>query len=164
MEKHIAVGGSRISRAKSYLADFSLFKVGKLIIAIASILHLVMSQVHVSGLLKLEDQICGFIMFLSVLFGLVCLFQSTRAKYNDLSEFIPQALFLAITICCTAYLARIYWVALNFQASLRDAAPVAKAFSLAVGMSVVYIAALVAFSVDYAVRGRKCVKRNCSDE
>jgi succinate dehydrogenase hydrophobic anchor subunit len=163
MDKRIAVGDSRIARAKSRLKDFSLLKVGKLIVAVASILHLVMSQVHVSGLLKLEDQICGFVMFLSVLFGLVCLFQSTRAKYNDVREFIPQAFFLVVTICCTAYLGRIYWSALNFQASLRDAASVVKAFSLTVGMCVAYITALVAFSLDYAVRGRKCVRGKCVD-
>ena len=50
--------------------------VAKLLIAVAAIAHLIFTYVHTSALLLLENQICGFIMFLFVLLGLVTLFES----------------------------------------------------------------------------------------
>ncbi len=50
----------------------------KCIIAISSIMHLFFSNIHIRALLKLTDEICGFIVFMFVLSGLLLLFESTR--------------------------------------------------------------------------------------
>ena len=56
--------------------------VAKLLIAVAAIAHLIFTYVHTSALLLLENQICGFIMFLFVLLGLVTLFESTQVHVS----------------------------------------------------------------------------------
>ncbi len=56
--------------------------VAKLLIAVAAIAHLIFTYVHTSALLLLENQICGFVMFLFVLLGLVTLFESTRVHVS----------------------------------------------------------------------------------
>lgn len=64
----------------------------KLLVAAAAIVHLIFTYVHTNALLLLEDQICGFIMFLFVLLGLVTLFEATQIHGERIREEVLTAL------------------------------------------------------------------------
>lgn len=104
--------------------------VAKVVIAITAIMHLVFTSIHVDALLLLENEICGFVMFMFVLFGLVTLFETSRIK-EDGPEKIFTILLSLLTTVMGIYLVTIYQEAIRIQASL-DVAIVRKAifFSL----------------------------------
>jgi hypothetical protein len=66
----------------------------KLLVAAAAIVHLIFTYVHTNALLLLEDQICGFIMFLFVLLGLVTLFEATQIQQYKQEHDEPANLIL----------------------------------------------------------------------
>ena len=70
----------------------------KLLVAAAAIVHLIFTYVHTNALLLLEDQICGFIMFLFVLLGLVTLFEATQIHGERIREEVLTALLCMGTI------------------------------------------------------------------
>ena len=95
--------------------------VARLLIAVAAVVHLIFTYVHNSALLLLENQICGFIMFLFVLLGLVTLFEC-----DQIPEEKPSAKYLTILLCVAtvgmgAYLVSIYQTAIQTQSSLEPA-------------------------------------------
>lgn len=104
----------------------------KVIIAVTAIMHLVLTSIHVDALLLLENEICGFIMFLFVLFGLVTLFETSRIKEEG-PEKLLTILFSLLTSAMGIYLITIYREAIRIQASL-EVATVRKAiiFSLVI--------------------------------
>lgn len=112
--------------------------IAKAMITIFAIGHLIFANIHVSALLLLENEICGFIMFLFVLAGLVALFETTRIRPKEKRERVYTVMisFAAAGLGC--YLASIYRNAIAVQRAL-DVAVVNKA----VVFSAVIIAAYV---------------------
>lgn len=146
------------------ISEFSILKLAKFIIAFAAFFHLIFSNLHVNGLLLLENQICGFLMFVSVIFGLVCFFQATRTKFNNASEFIPMVIFLVITVGALIMLGGIYSDALANQKSLKNPLPVKQAMTLTYAMAVVYVVSFVILLVDYFKSGLKFNGEKSQDE
>lgn len=95
-----------------------LTAIAKALIIITAIGHLIFTNIHVRALLLLENEICGFIMFLFVLFGLVTMFEATRIKDNGVLEQAIAAVFCLITSGFGAYLVHIYHSAIVGQRSL----------------------------------------------
>lgn len=56
----------------------TLVNIGKWLALVAAACNLVLYPIHVQAMLKMADDLCGIVMFLFVLFGLVALFQATR--------------------------------------------------------------------------------------
>ena len=137
------------------IKNLRLFSVCKLSIGLISIIHLILANIHVAGLLKLENEICGFVMFVSIIFGLVCFFQASRSKLNNKRELIPLQLFIVITLSSLIALAGIYLNAINSQISLKDPTDVIKALNLTISMIVLYSVAFIAVLIDYLLNGRK---------
>lgn len=90
----------------------------KLLVAAAAIVHLIFTYVHTNALLLLEDQICGFIMFLFVLLGLVTLFEATQIHGERIREEVLTALLCMGTIALGMQLVGIYQQAIQIQSSL----------------------------------------------
>ena len=90
--------------------------VAKLLIAVAAIAHLIFTYVHTSALLLLENQICGFIMFLFVLLGLVTLFESTQVHVSRSFAGYATIALCAATVGMGADLVSIYQPAMVYKA------------------------------------------------
>ena len=115
-------------------ADFA-----RLLVCAAAVIHLGCAQIHVSALLKLENQICGLIMFLFILTGLLALFEAIRFKQDRLGDLILLLAALAVSSGLGAVLISIYVHAINFQRSLKTA-DVYNAVWLSLGILGAYLA------------------------
>ncbi len=125
-------------------------KVAVALIAVAAIVHLVFNYVHTNALLLLENEICGFLMFMFVLMGLVSLFQATRIKTGEaLGKYVGAAVCL-ITDFFGWKLVEIYRYALANQRAL-EAGPVKAALRLSVGLMAVFALAAVLLVADALV-------------
>lgn len=134
------------------LKDLSLKKPAKALIAAAAIVHLIFNYVHTNALLLLEDEICGFLMFMFVLMGLVALFQATRVRDGE-----PLGKYVGAGVCLVTdffgwKLAEIYRYALASQKGL-EPGPVRAALWLSIGLMAAFAAAAVLLVAD-AVRER----------
>ena len=105
---------------KKNIEKIEVVMTAKVLIAITAITHLVCTSIHVDALLLLENEICGFVMFLFVLFGLVALFETSRIKEEG-PEKIFKILFNLLTSAMGIYLVAIYQEAIRIQASLEIA-------------------------------------------
>ena len=129
----------------------SLMIVARALIAVVAIGHLIFTSIHVKALLLLENEICGFVMFLFVLFGLVALFESTRIKKDHLKEWVITAVICFVTAGFGGYLVSIYRYAIANQRSL-EPAKVVKAVGFSGVIMAVYVVAGVLLLVDFAKR------------
>lgn len=128
--------------------------IAKLLIAVAAVVHLIFTYVHNSALLLLEDQICGFIMFLFVLLGLVTLFECTQIHAEK-----PSAKFLTILLCAAtvgmgAYLVSIYQTAIQTQSSL-EPAKVITAVQFSLGLMAAFALSGILLIVDILIKSKK---------
>lgn len=124
--------------------------IGKLLVAAAAVVHLIFTYIHTNALLLLENQICGFVMFLFVLMGLVALFEATQIRPERVREEVLAALLCGATIGMGVQLVGIYQEAIRIQSRL-DVAVVQSAITFSVGLMIVFGAAGVLFLID-AVR------------
>lgn len=119
-------------------------------IAVSAILHLIFQYVHTNALLLLADEICGFLMFMFVLMGLVALFQATRVRDGEALGKLVGAAVCLIADFFGYKLVAIYQYAIQNQPSL-EVATVQKAVWLSVAVMAVFAVAAVILIVD-AVR------------
>lgn len=138
-----------MNREKDEKIGISL--IAKALIACAAIGHLIFTSIHVKALLLLENEICGFIMFLFVLFGLVCLFESTRIQGVRSKETLATGLVCFLTSGFGVYLVSIYRYAIANQKSLEPAL-VNKAVTFSMILIVAYVIAGVLMLIDYVKR------------
>ena len=136
------------------LHEKALVDWAKLMMVVVPLLHLILSPIHVAALLKLEDQICGFVMFLSILVGLVVLFEATRVKADDAASKIMFLLGMAVDGLLMVWLLCIYRYALGNQQTLREPEVVVRAVGLSVCMIGCYLAASLLTILSF-FRGRK---------
>ncbi len=114
--------------------EASVFEiVGKLLVAAAAILHLIFTYVHNNALVLLEDQICCFVMFMFVLFGLIGLFEVTQIKTEHRTAKFVSAGVCVITIILGLILVNIYKQGIATQASI-DVRVVNKAIYFSYGL------------------------------
>ena len=117
------------------------------LIAVAAIVHLIFNYIHTNALLLLADEICGFLMFMFVLMGLVALFQATRIKDGEpLGKLVGAAVCL-ITDFFGYKLVAIYNYAIQNQPSL-DVATVQKALWFSVALMAAFAVAAVILIMD----------------
>ncbi|NNJ30994.1 hypothetical protein [Lacrimispora defluvii] len=115
-----------------------LTSVAKAIIIISSLVHLIFTNIHVKALLLLEHEMCGFVMFLFVLMGLVALFETTRIKKKEIAERIFTALICFVTAGLGLYLVVIYRNAISVQRSL-DVGVVNRAVVFSMAIILAYV-------------------------
>lgn len=90
----------------------------KLIIIAVSMVHLIFTSIHVKALLLLENETCGFVMFLFILIGLVALFEVTRIREDRMTEKIFTVVVCVATSALGIYLTSIYRYAIENQRAL----------------------------------------------
>ena len=110
----------------------------RITLIVLPLVHLILSPVHVGALLKLENEISGFLMFLSILFGLVVLFQATRMKADEPIGQLLCILGVCVVIGLTFALLSIYNDALRFQKPLNNPETIRKAMALCTIVCVIY--------------------------
>lgn len=101
--------------------SLELTTIAKAMIRAASIAQLVFTGIHVKALLLLDNEICGFTMFLFVLFGLMTMFETTRIRNDRMLEKLVTAVICAITAGFGVYLTSIYRYAIANQRALETA-------------------------------------------
>jgi uncharacterized membrane protein len=119
--------------------------VAKYLVIGCALTNLVLSPTYVNGLLKLENEICGFVMFLFILLGLVALFQASRYKGGREISLALNLLALVLVIALGLYLCTIFADALANQKTLKKPEDVQKALSLGYMMCSIYGIAFVLF-------------------
>lgn len=132
--------------------------VAKLFITVAAVLHLVFNYIHTSALLLLENEICGFLMFLFILFGLVALFEVTQIKGAAALPKLITALVCAVTDFFGWELVSIYQDRIQNQSSLASAeaaAPVRTAMNMSFGLMAAFGVAAVLLVVDVLLHHRR---------
>lgn len=117
------------------------------IIAAAAIIHLILCNIHTSALLLLVNEICGFIMFVFVLLGLITLFESTQLKSGQPVPTILTILFCFCTTGVGAMLNRIYNDAILHQPQLNTVL-VGQAVTFTWTMMIAFAIAGVMLAVD----------------
>lgn len=127
--------------------------VARLLIASAAIAHLILNNVHTRALLLLENEICGFYMFIFVLMGLVQLFECTQIKPGHSLQKIMSVVFSLVTAVPAILLIRIYLEACRTQRQL-DTAVVMRAVYLSVILLCVFFAAAILLAVDVVLSKR----------
>ena len=115
-----------------------LTSIAKAIIMISSMVHLIFTNIHVKALLLLEHEMCGFVMFLFVLMGLVALFESTRIKNREIAERIFTSLICFVTSGLGLYLVTIYRNAISVQRAL-DVSVVNRGVIFSMAMVLAYV-------------------------
>lgn len=128
--------------------------VARFLIAAAAVVHLIFTYVHTNALLLLEDQICGFIMFLFVLLGLVTLFECTQIHAEKPSAMYVTILLCAATVGMGAYLVSIYQTAIRTQNSL-EPAKVYTAVWFSLGLMAAFALSGVLLIVDILIKRKK---------
>lgn len=132
----------------------SLFvNLARVLIASAAIAHLILNNVHTRALLLLENEICGFYMFIFVLMGLVLLFECTQIKPGYSLQKVLTVVFSLVTAVPAILLIRIYLDACQTQRQL-DTAVVMRAVYLSVILLCVFFAAAILLAADVVLSKR----------
>lgn len=132
---------------RNIMESMSWRKAATALVAVAAIIHLIFNYVHTNALLLLADEICGFLMFMFVLMGLVALFQATRLKDGEpLGKYVGAAVCL-ITDFFGYKLVEIYRYAIQNQPAL-DVVTVQKALWFSIGLMTAFAVAAVILIVD----------------
>lgn len=132
---------------KKKVESLELTTIAGLMIKIIAIAHLIFTSIHVKALLLLENEMCGFVMFLFVLFGLVTMFETTRFREDRQLEKIFTAVLCLITSGFGFYLTTIYRYAIANQRSL-ETANVSRALGFSTVIIAVYMIAGVMLVID----------------
>ncbi len=90
----------------------------KYIISFTAVFHLIISNLQISSISSLTDQICGFAMFFFILLGFACLFNAIRMQDITLKSFLISVFFLLLTMGFGIWLLSIYFIAIDSQANL----------------------------------------------
>lgn len=126
--------------------------IAKAIIMISSVVHLIFTNIHVKALLLLEHELCGFVMFLFVLMGLVALFETTRIKKREVAERIFTALICFVTAGLGFYLVTIYRNAIAVQHAL-DVGAVNRAVIFSAAIILAYVISGILLIADLIKNG-----------
>ena len=110
--------------------DFSLFNITKIILIIVSFSSLILTSSYIQGLLKLENAICGFIMFMFVLMSVVTLFQTIRMHQDKAFSQISNFIIIIVTMIIGYQLLKIYKEAFIVQNKINDPEVVIHAINL----------------------------------
>lgn len=133
-----------------------LANIARMMISAAAVAHLIFTNIHTRALLLLENEICGFYMFIFVLMGLVLLFECTQLKPGRELEKVLIVIFTLVTAVPASLLIRIYLSACRTQRQL-DTAVVMRAVTMSVILLAVFAAAAVLLLIDIILetRGKK---------
>lgn len=137
------------SRLSELREKITFLSVGKAFAILAACCNLIFYPVHVDGMLKMTNDLCGISMFLFVLLGLVTLFQATRAQGDKKGRFgvILELAALIATVAAGAALYGMYGDAIVTQVGITQESVllIQKAMRFTVALFAVYGVAGVCF-------------------
>ena len=137
------------------LGTGTIRNIARIALILLPLAHLILSPVHVGALLKLENELSGFLMFLSILFGLVVLFQATRMKPDEPGSEFLCILGVVVVIGLTFSLLSIYHDALRFQKPLNSPETIRKAIALCTIVCSIYALGALALMIDLLATGKR---------
>lgn len=132
---------------RKLLTEKRCFGLARIIAMIVPIIYLILSPIQISALLKLENETCGFISFISFLFGLVVLFEASRAEEDQTRSKIRLYIFIIFDCIVLLKLIGIFHNALINQISLKNSGIVLQAISLSWGVICCYLLVLVLLTI-----------------
>jgi len=112
------------------IKDLSVFNIAKLLLVVVSLSSLLLTSSYVHAILKLENAIVGFIMFMFILMSVMTLFQSVRMHEDKALSLIGNTIIIIITVVIGYQLYKICNDAFLNQAKLNDPEIVKKAIGL----------------------------------
>ncbi len=107
-----------ISSIKYSISNFTFLGIAKFLVVLVGIGNMILQPTYTSALLFLENQICGFVMFMFILCGLVSAFGALRTDGEDIKKTIFTIVACLASIGTGAYLNMICLNALSTQDSL----------------------------------------------
>lgn len=134
-------------------SNSALVNIARVLIAGAALAHLIFTNIHTRALLLLENEICGFYMFIFVLMGLVLLFECTQIRPGHDFQKLVTVVFVLVTAVPAGLLIRIYLAACRTQRQL-DTAVVMRAVYMSVILLAAFLIAAVLLVVDMALARR----------
>lgn len=127
--------------------------IAKIVVCAFAILNMISIPTYSGALLLLENEICGFVMFGFMLFGLVAIFGAIRLDPNKLGRVVFLCSALAVALLFAALLLNILFDALYNQASLTSYSTVVDAINFGIMICCGYgfglVAAPIAFWLDH---------------
>ncbi|MFI3254606.1 MAG: hypothetical protein R3Y63_09760 [Eubacteriales bacterium] len=154
-----------ISSIKYSISNFTFLGIAKFLVVLVGIGNMILMPTYSAALLLLENQICGFIMFLFILCGLVSAFGALRTDGEDIKKTIFTILASVASIGMGIYLNIICMNALNTQPSLdinkfpEQFTVVGNAINLSVVVCVAYGIGLLAVIIVQAQTSMKKKKK-----
>lgn len=127
---------------REFIKYLTTYSISKAVLVVVSVINLIITNDYVVAILKMENEIVGFIMFLYVLFGLVVLFQSVRMSYDKWGGSILTIIAIAITLFLGIKFYNLCNLAVLTQNSLKDPTVVIYAMHLIRGTIIGYIIGL----------------------
>ena len=113
MEKKTFKGEVKYLLSKLAFLIKSLFhnpiKLSNLFVAIAGVVHLIVSSIQISTINMLSNQECGIVLFMFILVGLAAVFNATRFKEAKGGRVIFVVAILSIVIGFGIWLLAIYF-------------------------------------------------------
>jgi len=105
---------------REFIKYLTTYSISKAVLVVVSVMNLIITNDYVVAILKMENEIVGFIMFLYVLFGLVVLFQSVRMSFDKWGGSILTVIAIGITLWLGIKFYNLCNVAVLTQKSLKD--------------------------------------------
>ena len=105
---------------REFIKYLTTYSISKAVLVVVSVMNLIITNDYVVAILKMENEIVGFIMFLYVLFGLVVLFQSVRMSFDKWGGAILTVIAIGITLWLGIKFYNLCNVAVLTQKSLKD--------------------------------------------
>ena len=162
MEKKTFKGEVKYLLSKTAFLIKSLFhnpiKLSNLFVAIAGILHLIISTIQINTINTLSNQECGVVLFMFILVGLAAVFNATRFKEAKGGRVIFVLAVLSIVIGFGIWLLAIYFNAYFNQANANQA-QIIKGVILSIIMVAFYVIGMV--GAIWAYFKRKIALKEC---
>ncbi|MGD1822755.1 MAG: hypothetical protein ACPKM0_08345 [Pleomorphochaeta sp.] len=127
--------------------DFSLFNITKIILIVVSFSSLILTSPYIQALLRLENAICGFIMFMFVLMSVVALFQTIRMHNDKVISQISNLIIVIITVIIGYQLLKIYNDAFIVQNKINNPEVVIHAITLLRNQLIIYLVGTITLIV-----------------
>ncbi len=146
------------------LSGLTALTVVKFFVATVGVANMILMPTYSTALLLLENSICGFVMFLFILAGLVAMFGALRLDAESVGKTLFACLGGVLSIVTGVMLIHILMYALYYQASIHYVSypasymTVLEAVNLGIGMCVAYgigLGGMVGVHIHHSMRRKK---------
>lgn len=131
------------------MEGFTWLKAAQFFLAIFAVSNMVWNDIYNDALLKMENEVVGFIMFCFVLCGVISMVFAIRIVPGKKSTVIVSLLSIVLTMAFALYMIYLMQYALTYQTSMTTSAipVVKKGMRFGIAMCVGYFLSLLAIGL-----------------